>query len=424
MTLSTPAVEDARNAVRRRSVPVWASLLALALGGFGIGTTEFASMGVLPDIAGDLGVSIPTAGHAITAYALGVVVGAPLFAVLGARLPRKGLLLVLMAAIGLGNLLSAAAPSFGWLVLARFLSGLPHGAYFGIAAVVAAALVPPSRRARAVATTMTGLTVANVVGVPLTTLLGQALGWRSTYVAVVAIALLALVAVEGLVPRVGAGHGASPRRELTALRRPLVWLTLGVAAIGFGGFFAVYTYIAPLLTEEAGYAEAGVPVVIALLGVGMTVGTVVGGRLADRALLGTLVLSLVATTAVLLAFTVTAGGVVTVAATVFLLGAVSATGLPALTTRLLDVAGDGKALVATLNHSALNVSNALGAWLGGVVIAAGLGYRAPAVVGAVLAVVGLGVLGASVVVQRRATRPTRPAREPDRTDRPQARQAA
>jgi len=406
--------------VRRRVVPVWASLLALALGGFGIGTTEFASMGVLPDIAGDLGVSISTAGHAITAYALGVVVGAPLFAVLGARLPRKGLLLVLMAAIGLGNLLSAAAPSFGWLVLARFLSGLPHGAYFGIAAVVAAALVPPSRRARAVATTMTGLTVANVVGVPLTTLLGQAMGWRSTYVSVVVIALLALVAVEGLVPRVAAGHGASPRRELTALRRPLVWLTLGVGAIGFGGFFAVYTYIAPLLTEEAGYGEAGVPIVIALLGAGMTFGTVVGGRLADRALLGTLVLSLVATTAVLLAFTVTAGGVVTLAATVFLLGTVSSTGLPALTTRLLDVAGDGKALAATLNHSALNVSNALGAWLGGVVIAAGLGYRAPAVVGAVLAVVGLVVLGASVVVERRAAEP---AREPDLTDRPRASQA-
>ena len=389
--------------MRRRAVPVWASLLALALGGFGIGTTEFASMGVLPDIAGDLGVSIPTAGHAITAYALGVVVGAPLFAVLGARLPRKGLLLVLMAAIGLGNLLSAAAPSFGLLVVARFLSGLPHGAYFGIAAVVASALVAPSRRARAVATTMTGLTVANVVGVPLTTLLGQAMGWRSTYVAVVAIALLTLVAVEGLVPRVAAGHGASPRRELTALRRPLVWLTLGVGAIGFGGFFAVYTYIAPMLTEVAGYREAGIPIVIALLGAGMTVGTVVGGHLADRALLRTLVLSLVATTVVLLAFTLTARGVVTVAVTVFLLGLVSSTGLPALTTRLLDVAGDGKALAATLNHSALNVSNALGAWLGGVVIAAGLGYTAPAVVGAVLAVLGLVVLGASVVVERRGS---------------------
>ena len=397
-----PSTVPLHNTVRGRAVPVWASLLALALGGFGIGTTEFATMGVLPDIAGDLGASIPTAGHAITAYALGVVVGAPLFAVLGARVPRKGMLLVLMAAIGLGNLLSALAPSFGLLVVARFVSGLPHGAFFGMAAVVAATLVPPSRRARAVATTMTGLTVANIVGVPLATLLGQALGWRSTYVTVVVIAALTLVAVELLVPRVSPGQDASPRRELTALRRPLVWLTLLVAAVGFGGFFAVYSYIAPTLTEVAGYPPAGIPVVLALLGVGMTLGTVVGGRLADRSVLWTLVLSPVATIVVLLAFTVTARGVVTAAVTAFLFGTVTSIALPALTARLLDVAGDGKALAATLNHSALNVANALGAWLGGVVIAAGLGYTAPAVVGAGLAVVGLVILGASVVVERRA----------------------
>jgi len=214
-----PLPVPGRNTVRARVVPVWASLLALALGGLGIGTTEFATMGVLPDIAGDLDTSIPTTGHAITAYALGVVGGAPLFAVLGARVPRKGMLLALMAAIGLGNLLSALAPSFGLLVLARFVSGLPHGAFLGIAAVVAAALVLPSRRARAVATTMAGLTVANVVGVPLAKLLGQALGWRSTYVTVVVIAALTLVAVELLVPRVSAGRDASPRRELATLRR-------------------------------------------------------------------------------------------------------------------------------------------------------------------------------------------------------------
>lgn len=399
-----PLTVPARNTVRGRNVPVWLSLLALALGGFGIGTTEFASMGVLPDIAGDLGVSIPVAGHAITAYALGVVAGAPLFAVLGARLPRKGMLLGLMAAIGLGNLISAVAPSFGLLVGARFLSGLPHGAYFGFAAVMAASLVPASRRSRAVATTMTGLTVANIVGVPLTTLLGQALGWRSTYVTVVVIAALALVAVEGLVPRLSAADGASPRRELTALRRPLVWLTLLVGAVGFGGFFAVYSYIAPTLTEVAGYGEAGIPVVLGLMGLGMTVGTVLGGHLADRSVRRTLVLSPVATIVVLLAFTVTAHGVITAAVTVFVLGTVMSTALPALTTRLLDVAGDGKALAATLNHSALNVANALGAWLGGVVIAAGLGYTAPAVVGAALAGAGLVVLGASVAVERRAQR--------------------
>jgi DHA1 family inner membrane transport protein len=380
---------------------VWLSLLALALGGFGIGTTEFASMGVLPDIARDLGVSIPSAGHAITAYALGVVVGAPLFAVLGARRPRKGLLLWLAAGLAVANLLSALAPTFPTLVLARFLSGLPHGAYFGIAAVVASALVPPSRRARAVATTMTGLTVANIVGVPLTTWLGQALGWRSTYVTVVAIAALTVIAVELAVPRVAAVDGASPRRELSALRQPLVWLTLLIGAIGFGGFFAVYSYITPTLTEVAGYSEARVPVVLALLGLGMTIGTVLGGHLADWSVLRTLVIGPVLTVAALLAFPITARGVITAAVTAFLLGTVMSSSLPALTARLLDVAGDGKALAATLNHSALNVANALGAWLGGVVIAAGLGYTAPAVVGALLAVAGLGVLGISVLVERR-----------------------
>jgi DHA1 family inner membrane transport protein len=380
---------------------VWLSLLAPALGGFGIGTTEFASMGVLPDIARDLGVSIPSAGHAITAYALGVVVGAPLFAVLGARRPRKGLLLWLAAGLAVANLLSALAPTFPTLVLARFLSGLPHGAYFGIAAVVASALVPPSRRARAVATTMTGLTVANIVGVPLTTWLGQALGWRSTYVTVVAIAALTVIAVELAVPRVAAVDGASPRRELSALRQPLVWLTLLIGAIGFGGFFAVYSYITPTLTEVAGYPEARVPVVLALLGLGMTIGTVLGGHLADWSVLRTLVIGPVLTVAALLAFPITARGVITAAVTAFLLGTVMSSSLPALTARLLDVAGDGKALAATLNHSALNVANALGAWLGGVVIAAGLGYTAPAVVGALLAVAGLGVLGISVLVERR-----------------------
>lgn len=393
-----------RNAVRGRCVPVWLSLFALAIGGFAIGTTEFASMGVLPEVADDLGVSIPTAGHSITAYALGVVVGAPLFAIMGARLPRKGLLIWLMAGIGVGNLLSVLAPTFGLLVVSRFVSGLPHGAYFGMAAVVASALVPPSRRARAVASTLVGLTVANIVGVPLATMLGQQLGWRTTYATVVGVALLTLVAVELLVPRVAALEGASPRREISALRRPVVWLTLLVGTIGFGGFFAVYSYIAPTLTELGGLSPARIPFVLALLGVGMTVGTLLGGRMADWSVLRTLVLGPVLTVATLLAFTVTAHGQVTATLTVFALTIVMAVWLPALTTRLLDVSGDGKALAATLNHSALNMANALGAWLGGLVIAAGFGFTAPAVVGTGLAVAGLGVLSASVVVERRAGR--------------------
>lgn len=385
---------------RGRDVPPWVSLLALAVGGFAIGTTEFASMGVLPDIARDLRVSIPTAGHAITAYALGVVVGAPTFAILGARLPRKGLLLVLMAALTVANLASAVAPTYGTFVLARFASGFPHGAYFGIGAVVASSLVPRERRARAVATMMMGLTVANVVGVPLTTLLGQAAGWRSTYLTVVVIGLATLVAVELFVPRIVVHEDASPRQELSALRRPQVWLTLLVGAVGFGGFFAIYSYVAPTLTEVAGFGNGGVPVVLALFGVGMTLGTMVGGRLADWSVLRTLVLAPVATLAVQLLFTVTAHGRVTAAATLLVLAFTSSLSLPAITARLLDVSGDGKALASTLNHSALNIANALGAWLGGVVIAAGFGWTSPALVGAVLSAAGLVVLGGSIGLER------------------------
>lgn len=399
-----PTTLSTSSEVRGRGVPAWASLLALAVGGFAIGTTEFASMGVLPDIAGALNVTIPQAGHAITAYALGVVLGAPAFAVLGARLPRKGLLLVLMAAITMANLASSLAPSFPMLVAARFLSGLPHGAYFGIGSVVAAHLVPPERRARAVAAMMMGLTVANIVGVPLTTLLGQNFGWRSVYLVVVAIGLLTMVAIELFVPRVAAHDDASPRQELSALRRPQVWLTLILASVGFGGMFAVYSYVTPTLVQVAGFRPAGVAIAIALFGVGMTVGTYAGGRLADWSVLRTLALAPLAVIAVLLSFTVTAHAAVPATITLTLLGATTSASIPALTARLLDVSGDGKALAATLNHSALNIANALGAWLGGLVIAAGLGYTAPAVVGAGLSVAGLGVLGVSVWLDRRTGR--------------------
>jgi len=384
-------------------VPVWLSLTALAVGGFGIGTTEFATMGVLPDVAGDLGATIPQGGHLVSAYALGVVVGAPVLAVLGARLPRKALLLALMGAFTVGNALSALAPSFGTLVVARFASGLPHGAYFGVAALVAASLVPPGRRARAVARVMLGLTVANVVGVPLATLLGQQLGWRSTYWSVAVIGVLAVLAVSRAVPETAVQPGAGPRQELGALRRPQVWLTLLVGATGFGGFFAVYSYIAPTLTEVSGFSESGVPLALALFGIGMTLGTELGGRLADWSVVRTLFLGLSSVAVVLAAFTVTAGGVVTAGASILAISVTGSLCLPALQTRLMDVAGDAQTLAAAGQHAALNVANALGAWLGGLVIAAGLGYTAPAVVGAVLAVVGLGVLTVSVLLERQGS---------------------
>jgi DHA1 family inner membrane transport protein len=402
---AVPSANRVTNSVRRRQVPVWVTLLALAVGGFAIGTTEFASMGVLPDIARDLGVSIPTAGHAITAYALGVVVGAPLFAVLGARVPRKTLLLLLMAAITLANLASAVANTFPLLVLARFASGLPHGAYFGIGAVVAASLVPAGRRARAVAMTMMGLTVANIVGVPLATLLGQTFGWRSTYGTVVLIGLVTLVAIELLVPPVAAHPEASPRRELAALKRLQVWLTLLLGSIGFGGLFAVYSYVSPTLTDVAGAPESAVPVVLAVFGIGMTLGNLVGGRLADWSVLRTLAFGSSAVVLVLLTFPLAAHSLVSAVTWMFLLALTSSSTIPAMTARLLDVSHEGKSLAAALNHAALNVGNALGAGLGGLVIAAGFGYTAPALVGAGLSTAGLLVLGVSYLVQRRAAQP-------------------
>ncbi len=383
-----------------RAVPAWASLTALAVGGFGIGTTEFATMGVLPDVAGDLGATIPEGGHLVSAYAVGVVVGAPVLAVLGARLPRKALLLALMAAFTVCNGLSALAPTFDTLLLARFASGLPHGAYFGVAALVAASIVPPGRRARAVARVMLGLTVANVVGVPLATLLGQQLGWRSTYWSVTAIGLLALLAVARAVPESAPQPGAGARQELGALRRPQVWLTLLIGAAGFGGFFAVYSYISPTLTQVSGYTESGVPVVLALFGLGMTIGTELGGRLADWSVVRTMYLGLGSTAVALAAFPVTADGVVSAAVSVLVIAVTGSLCLPALQTRLMDVAGDAQTLAAAGQHAALNVANAVGAWLGGVVIAAGLGLTAPAVVGALLAVTGLAVLTVSTLLER------------------------
>ena len=381
--------------------PVPLGLSSLALGGFGIGTTEFATMGVLPEVARDLGASIPQSGHLVSAYALGVVVGAPLLAVVGARLPRRALLLALLVAVAVTSALSALAPTFGTLVAARFASGLPHGAYFGVAALVAASLVPPHRRARAVARVMLGLTVANVVGVPLATRLGQQLGWRSTYWSVAVVAVLAVAAVARWVPRSPADPGASPSREVRALRRPQVWLTLLVGAVGFGGFFAVYSYISPTLTEVAGYSQGDVPLALALFGVGMTVGTEIGGRLADRSVVRTIVLGLASTAAVLLAFPVTAGTVASASVTVLLIAASGSLCLPALQTRLMDVAGEAQSLAAAGQHAALNLANALGAWLGGLVIAAGFGFTSPAVVGALLALAGLGVLATSVQLERR-----------------------
>jgi len=376
-------------------------MLALAMGGFGIGTTEFVAMGLLPQIAGGLGISEPTAGHIITAYALGVVVGAPLIAALTARMPRKALLLALMVAFTVGNAAAILAPNYGGLLVARFLAGLPHGAYFGVASLVAAYLAGPGHRAKAVAMVMSGLAVANVVGVPAATWIGQGLGWRSAFALVALIGALTVAAIAVWVPPLHGVRTTDPRTELAALRRGQVWLTLVVATVGFGGMFAVYTYVGWTMTDVAGLPVALVPVALMIYGLGMVAGNVLGGRLADRALTRGLFGMLGALVALLALFAVAAHNPYTALIVLFLVAAAGSALVPGLQTRLMDVAADAQTLAAALNHSALNIANAFGAWIGGVVIAAGFGYTAPALVGAVLALAGVGVLAVAVVTARR-----------------------
>lgn len=384
---------------------MWATV-ALAVGGFAIGTTEFVTMGLLPEMAQGVDVSIPQAGHVISLYALGVVVGAPLIAILGARLPRRGLLIALMTAFAAGNATSALAQGYDQLGLARFLSGLPHGAYFGVASLVAAGMVPPSRRGRAVSRVMLGLPIATVVGVPAGTWLGQHVGWRAVYGLVAVIALLTVALVWALVPAQPGDREATGRRELAALGSAQVWLTLLVGAVGFGGMFAMYSYIAPTVTEVTGLSRSAIPVFLLFFGLGSVVGTMLGGRLADWSVLRSLVLSSVAMGSTLALFTLTAHAYVAGLATIFAISAVGGVLVVNLQLRLMEVAGSAQTLGAALNHSSLNVANALGAWLGGLVIAAGHGYTAPSWVGAGLSLGGLVVLAGSVLLHRR----TSPAR--------------
>jgi DHA1 family inner membrane transport protein len=379
------------------------------LGGFAIGTTEFVAMGLLPQIAGGVHISIPTAGHVVSAYALGVVVGAPVLAGLGARFPRRTLLVALMVAFAAGNVLSAVAPSYPLLVGARFLAGLPHGAYFGVASLVAADLAGPERKARAISRVLLGLSVANVVGVPAATWLGQTLGWRTAFAASAVLAAATAISVLRVVPWSPADHDATLRRELTALRRPQVWLAIATGAIGGGGMFAVYSYISPILTDRTGLALSAVPAVLAVWGLGMVVGNLVGGRLMDwrpiPVMLGTFVLM----ASIFALFALTSGRPVTAIPTVFLLGMslILPTGLQI---RLMDVAGDAQALGAALNHSAFNMANALGAWLGGLVLAAGWGLTAPMWVGVGLSLSGMAVFALSLALERHGGRGTGSAR--------------
>ncbi len=374
--------------------------LALAAGGFGIGTGEFAIMGLLPDVATTYGVSVPEAGRVISAYALGVVVGAPIIAVLAAKLPRKTLLLALMGVFALGNILSALAPDFLSFTALRFVTGLPHGAYFGVAALVAASMVPPHRRARAVGRVMLGLTIATLIGTPIATFFGQLMSWRAAFLMVGAIGGLTVVLIALYLPKDKVAEGASIRRELGAFGRLQVWLTLAIAAVGFGGMFSIFSYIAKTTTDTAGLQASMVAIVLALFGIGMNVGNVVGSRMADYSLKGTIGGMLAFNVVLMAIFSLTAADPVMLCICVFLTGCGFAA-CPAVQTRLMDVAAEAQTLAAASNHSAFNIANALGAWLGGLVIAHGYGYGATGYVGSVLSFLGLMVFLMSIALERK-----------------------
>jgi DHA1 family inner membrane transport protein len=378
------------------------ALLALAVGAFGIGTTEFVMMGLLPDVADDLHISIPSAGHLVSAYALGVVIGAPLLAAATARMSRRKVLIALMGLFVAGNALSAFAPDYHWLLAARFVSGLPHGAFFGVGAVVATNLVAPERKARSVSLMFLGLTVANIAGVPVATCIGQHFGWRATFLGVSAIGLAAIASLAFLIPR-DHTHGPTGglRGELAALRSLPVWLALGTTVAGFGALFSAYSYITPMLTDSAGYADSSVTLLLALFGVGATVGNLVGGRLADHSLRGTLFGGLVSLVTVLALFPVLMSAQWSAAVAVTLLGAAAfITGSP-LQLMVMEKASAAPSLASSANQAAFNLANAGGAWIGGIALAAGFGTTSPALAGALLAVLGLAVAATAYTVDRR-----------------------
>ncbi|MGK5449027.1 MFS transporter [Streptomyces radiopugnans] len=384
------------------------ALLALALGAFGIGTTEFVIVGLLPELADDLSVSIPSAGMLVTGYALGVVVGAPLMTAAGTRLPRKTMLLLLMGVFVAGNALCALAPGYGVLMAGRLVAALCHGAFFGVGSVVAAGLVAPERKASAVALMFTGLTLANVLGVPLGTMLGQHFGWRSTFWAVTALGVAGMLGITALVPRQGRDTGNGLRAELAVFRLPQVWLALAMTTLGFAGVFASFTYLAPMMTGLAGFSAPAVSWLLVLFGLGLTVGNVVGGRAADRALMPTLYLVLGSLAAVLVVFVFTSGNRITAAVTIAVFGAVGFATVPPLQMRVMQKAQGAPALASAANIAAFNLGNALGASLSGTAIDHGLGYTAPNWIGAGLAAAGLGVALLSGALDRRSALRARP----------------
>ncbi len=363
-------------------------LFALGMGGFAIGTSEFAVMGLMPEIARGLAINEPQVGHVISAYALGVVVGAPLLAILGARLPRRNLLLALMAFYALGNIASALSPSYHAMLLFRFIAGLPHGAYFGVATLVAASISRPDQRGKAVGRVMLGLAIALLVGNPLATWLGQVLEWRYAFGLVALIALLTVVLVARSLPPDPNEPHQDPIRELRDFNRKPVWLALAIGAIGFAGMFCVFSYLAPTMTQVTGLPESWIPLGLVAFGVGGIIGTLGGGWLYDRLQFRAAALLLVWSAVVLLLFPLAAQAAWSLLLVVVAVGTMGALAT-VLQAHLMEVANGAQTLAAASNHSAFNAANALGPWLGGMAITAGFGWTSTGYVGAATAVAGL-----------------------------------
>lgn len=385
------------------------ALFALAIGGFGIGCSEFVSMGLLPGIgrsllpglmAADPERGIARAGWAISAYAAGVVVGAPVVALLAVRMSRTRLIVVLAVALMVATVLSAVMPTFGLMLLARFVAGLPHGAFFGVASLIAASLMGPGSQGKGIALALSGLTIANLVGVPLLTAFGQSLGWRTSYLLIAGIFAVTVVLLIVGVPRQERPAERSVREELGALRSAQVWAVCGIAAVGFAGMFAVYSYIADLSEQVAGTSAAFVPVVLACAGLGMTIGNILGGIAADRSENGTLLLGFPVYILALASVLVFSGNPAGLMVTIFLMNLANMVLTPAVQAWLIRASGRSQVLGSALNHAAFNVANTLGAALGGVVIAAGLGFRAPAAVAVVLAALGYGMVIVALTTRR------------------------
>lgn len=399
-TLNNEDIFDKDNLVKP-PISVFAAILTLALGGLFIGTGEFATMSLLPSLANATQVSIPVAGQYISSYAAGVVIGAPLMAVIGARWPRKWLLYCLLFIALLGYTFSALAWNYSSLMVARFISGLPHGAWYGVAGLAASVMVPASQRTQYIGYVMLGLAAANVAGVPAMTWLGQQLGWRVAFSFVAAGVTITACMLYFFIPSTAPDHNASPLRELSALAKPQVWFTLAVATVGFGGMFAVYSYITPTLTQVSHFSLAEVPAVLVLWGMGMVCGNILGGWMADKSLIPAIFVMLFWNIGCLGLFALVAQWKWAVLLALFLLGNGFAL-VPALQSRLMTVASDAQTLAASLNHSAFNLSNAIGASLGGMAIAGGAGWAATGWVGAALASGGVVFMVLSVIASKRS----------------------